>query len=124
MNWREYFSYLGFTQECEEESEGYTAGMVLFYVALGIGTALLVYAAFWKIQQPAPATSSAISQTYRIDARSVEPAPAAVPERHAGVLLLYPATYHGKSLAASYDAPPSPVDTNNPLTSQCQMQSS
>lgn len=49
-NWRKYFEYLGFTQECEEQAPGYTKGLICFLIVLAITDAALAYAVFWKIQ--------------------------------------------------------------------------
>lgn len=50
MKWRKYFTYLGFTQECEEEDPGYTAGLICVLAVMLLCLPWLVYAAFWKIQ--------------------------------------------------------------------------
>lgn len=50
MNWRKYFAYMGFTQECENASPGYTKGLIWFLIVLAIADAALIYHAFWKIQ--------------------------------------------------------------------------
>ena len=50
MTWRKYLDYLGFTQECEEESPGYTVGLICVYVVMALSLPWLIYAAFWKIQ--------------------------------------------------------------------------
>lgn len=50
MNWRKYFAYIGFTQECEDESPGYTVGLACFLAVLIMACLFMAYAMFWKIQ--------------------------------------------------------------------------
>lgn len=50
MNWRKWYEYMGFTQECEEESPGYTRGLILFYAVLIASGLYALYAVCWKIQ--------------------------------------------------------------------------
>lgn len=49
MNWRKYFDYLGFTQECEKESPGYTLGLICVLAVMLMALPWLVYAVCWKI---------------------------------------------------------------------------
>ncbi len=49
-NWRKWYEYLGFMQECEEQEPGYTVGLAVFYLILFVGVILLAWDIGWKIQ--------------------------------------------------------------------------
>lgn len=48
LDWRKYFAYLGFTQECEEESPGYTVGLACFLIFMAVAAVWLAYGIFWQ----------------------------------------------------------------------------
>lgn len=39
--WRKYFTYLGFTQECEDISRGYTIGLACWLIFMAVCCVLL-----------------------------------------------------------------------------------